>query len=163
MESDFDHDGFYDEREWDKFIEKRSSVNSVMAVRLGGSGDMTAKNVLWRYYKSLPNATSPVLYRNVLYLVKEGGILTALDAATGTVLKQGRITGALEFFYSSPVAADGKIYAASESGHVAVIRAGPDWEILALNDMDDEVFATPAPVDQRLYIRTRSALYCFGN
>ena len=73
--------------------EKRSSVNSVMAVRLGGSGDMTAKNVLWRYYKSLPNATSPVLYRNVLYLVKEGGILTALDAATGTVLKQGRHHG----------------------------------------------------------------------
>src|SRR4029077_8276722 len=105
VESDFDHDGFYDEREWDKFIEKRSSVNSVMAVRLGGRGDMTSKSVLGRYYKSLPNATSPVLYRNVLYLVKEGGILTALDAATGTVLKQGRITGALEFFYSSPVAA----------------------------------------------------------
>ncbi len=162
-ESDFNHDGFYDEREWDKFIEKRSTVNSVMAVRLGGSGDMTAKNILWRYYKSLPNATSPVLYRNVLYMVKEGGILTALDAATGTVLKQGRITGALEFYYSSPVAADGKIYAASESGHVAVIKAGPDWEILAVNDMDDDVIATPAPVDQRLYLRTRSALYCFGN
>jgi outer membrane protein assembly factor BamB len=159
VESDFDHDGFYDEREWDKFIEKRSSVNSVMAVRLGGRGDMTAKNVLWRYYKSLPNATSPVLPNGCTC---EGGrILTALDAATGTVLKQGRITGALEFFYSSPVAADGKIYAASESGHVAVIRAGPDWEILALNDLDDEVFATPAPVDQRLYVRTRSALYCW--
>ena len=73
------------------------------------------------------------------------------------------LTGALEFFYSSPVAADGKIYAGSESGHVAVIKAGPDWEILAVNDMEDEVFATPAPVDQRLYLRTRSALYCFGN
>jgi outer membrane protein assembly factor BamB len=161
-ESDFDHDGFFDEREWDKFVEKRSSINSVMAVRLGGGGDMTATSVLWRYYKSLPNATSPVFYRNVLYLVKEGGIVTALDAATGTVLKQGRITGALDFFYSSPVAADGKIYAASQSGLVAVIQAGKDWEILAVNDMDDEVFATPAPLDQRLYLRTRNALYCFG-
>lgn len=162
-ESDFNHDGFYDEREWNKFIEKKSSVNSVMAVRLGGSGDMTEKNILWRYYKSLPNASSPVVYRNVLYLVKEGGILTALDAATGKVLKQGRLTGALEFFYSSPVAADGKIYVASEAGHVAVIKAGADWEILAMNDMEDEVFATPAPVDQRIYLRTRNALYCFGN
>jgi hypothetical protein len=162
-ESDFDRDGFYNPREWDKFIEKRSSVNSVMAVRLGGSGDMTEKNVLWRYYKSLPNATSPLLYRNVLYLVKEGGILTALDAATGTVLKQGRIRGALDFFYSSPIGADGKIYAASESGQVAVIKAGADWEVLAVNEMDDTVYATPAPVDERLYLRTRGALYCFGN
>ncbi len=162
-ESDLDRDGFYDEREWNKFIEKRSSVNSVMAVRLGGSGDMTAKSILWRYYKSLPNASSPVLYKNVLYLVKEGGILTALDAATGTVLKQGRLTGALEFYYSSPVAADGKIYAASEGGHIAVIKAGADWEILAVNDVEDEVTATPAPLDERLYVRTRSALYCFGN
>jgi len=61
------------------------------------------------------------------------------------------------------VAADGKIYVASEAGHVAVIKAGADWEILAMNDMEDEVFATPAPVDQRIYLRTRNALYCFGN
>ena len=162
-ESDFDHDGFYSEREWEKFQEKRSSLNSVMAVRLGGTGDMTDKSILWRYYKSLPNVPSPLLYQNVLYLLKEGGILTALDAATGKVLKQGRITGALDFYYSSPVAADGKIYTASESGRIAVIKAGADWEVLTLNEMDDDVWATPAPLDGRLYVRTRSSLYCFGN
>lgn len=134
-----------------------------MAVRLGGNGDMTDTNILWRYYKSLPNVPSPLLYRNVLYLMKEGGILTALDAATGAVLKQGRIKGAVDFYYSSPVAADGKIYTASQSGQVAVIKAGSDWEILALNEMDDEVYATPAPLDRRLYLRTKSALYCFGH
>jgi outer membrane protein assembly factor BamB len=134
-----------------------------MAVRLGGGGDMTATNILWRYYKSLPNASSPVVYRGVLYLVKEGGILTALDAETGKVLKQGRIAGAQEFFYASPVAADGKIYAPGEAGHVAVIKAGADWEVLAVNDMDEEVFASIAPLDERLYLRTRGALYCFGN
>jgi len=161
-ESDFNADGFYDQREWEKFQEKRSSLNSVMAVRLGGSGDMTEKSILWRYYKSLPNVPSPVLYRNVLYLMKEGGILTALDAATGALLKQGRIPGALDFYYSSPVAADGKIFTASQSGHIGVIKAGPDWEVLAVNQMDDEVHATPAPIDGRLYLRTKSALYCFG-
>jgi outer membrane protein assembly factor BamB len=94
--------------------------------------------------------------------VKEGGILTALDPASGKVLKQGRLKGALDFYYSSPVGADGKIFTASQDGHVSVIKAGPDWEVLAVNDMDDEVYATPAPVDQRLYLRTKSALYCFG-
>lgn len=161
-ESDFDHDGFYSQREWEMFQGKRSSVNSVMAVRLGGSGDMTDQNILWRYYKSLPNVPSPLLYQNVLYLMKEGGILTALDPETGAVLKQGRLSGALDFYYSSPVGADGKIYTSSQSGQVSVIRAGPEWELLTVNQMDDEVFATPAPVDGRLYLRTKSALYCFG-
>jgi outer membrane protein assembly factor BamB len=161
-EGDFDKSGALDAREWQKYREKRLSVNSVMAVRLGGSGDMTDTNVLWRYYKSLPNVPSPLLYRNVLYLMKEGGILTALDPATGELAKQGRLQGAMDFYYSSPVGADGKLYTASQGGHVTVLRAGRDWEILATNDLDDEVYATPAPVDGRLYIRTRGALYCFG-
>lgn len=161
-ESDLDKDGFWSDWEWEKYRAKRLSVNSVMAVRLGGSGDMTERNVLWRYYKSLPNVPSPLLYQGVLYLMKEGGILTALDPATGAVLKQSRLKGAQDFYYSSPVGADGKIYASDQTGHVAVVRAGREWELLAVNDMDDEVFATPAPVDGRLYLRTRSALYCFG-
>jgi outer membrane protein assembly factor BamB len=161
-ESDLDGDGFMGEREWEKYREKRASVNSVMAIRLGGSGDMTEKNILWKFYKSLPNVPSPLLYQNVLYLMKEGGILTALNPATGSVLKQGRLTGALDFYYSSPVGADGMIFTASQDGHVSVIKAGADWQVLAVNDMDDEVYATPAPVDRRLYLRTRSALYCFA-
>jgi outer membrane protein assembly factor BamB len=161
-DSDLNADGYLEEREWEKYRERRTLVNSVMAIRLGGSGDMTEKSILWRFYKSLPNVPSPLLYRNVLYLMKEGGILTALDPATGSVLKQGRLKGALDFYYSSPVGADGKIFTASEDGHVSVIKAGSDWEVLAVNDMGEQVYATPAPVDQRLYLRTRSALYCFA-
>jgi hypothetical protein len=161
-DSDLNADRFLEEREWEKYRERRTLVNSVMAIRLGGSGDMTEKSILWRHYKSLPNVPSPLLYGNVLYLVKEGGILTALDPATGRVLKQGRLKGALDFYYSSPVGADGKIFTASEDGHVSVIKAGADWEVVAVNDMDDAIHATPAPVDGRLYLRTNSALYCFG-
>ena len=94
--------------------------------------------------------------------MKEGGILTALDPATGSVLKQGRLQGALDFYYSSPVGADGKIFTASEDGHVSVIKAGAEWEVLAVNDMNEPVYATPAPVDQQLFLRTRNTLYCFG-
>jgi outer membrane protein assembly factor BamB len=161
-EADLDRDGFMGERDWEKYREKRASVNSVMAVKLGGKGDMTEANIVWRYYKSLPNAPSPLLYKGVVYLMKEGGILTALDAKTGAVLKQGRLPGALDFYYSSPVGADGKLFAASESCQVSVIKAGADWEVLARNDFDDSCFATPAPVDDRLYLRTGTALYCFG-
>lgn len=161
-ESDFDKDGVWSKREWDLYRGKRAAINSVMAVKLGGRGDMTATNILWRYTKSLPNVPSPLVHDNVVYLMKEGGIFTALDAKTGALLKQGRLQGAMDFYYSSPIAADGKIFTASQAGHVSVIRPGKDWEVLALNDMDDEVYATPAPVDGRLYLRTRNALYCFG-
>ena len=77
---------------------------------------MTDTSILWRYYKSLPNVPSPVVYRNVLYLMKEGGILTALDAASGKLLKQGRLPGAIDYYYASPVAADGKLYLPARTG-----------------------------------------------
>jgi outer membrane protein assembly factor BamB len=161
-EADLDTDGFLGARDWEKYRGKRSSLNSVMAVRLGGSGDMTEKSVVWQHLKALPNVPSPLVYDGVVYLMKEGGILTSLDAATGKVLKQGRLPGALDYYYASPVAGDGKIYVTSQEGHITVLKAGGEWEPLARNDMDDETFATPAPVDGRLYVRTRSALYCFG-
>jgi outer membrane protein assembly factor BamB len=161
-EADLDTDGFLGARDWEQYRGKRASVNSLMAVRLGGTGDVTEKNVLWRHFKSLPNATSPLVYQGIVYLMKEGGILTSLDAATGKVLKQGRIPGALDYYYASPVAGDGKVYVTSQAGHISVLKAGAEWEPLARNDMDDECFATPALLDGTIYVRTRSALYCFA-
>ncbi|HYO80701.1 MAG TPA: PQQ-binding-like beta-propeller repeat protein [Bryobacteraceae bacterium] len=161
-EADLDLDGYLGARDWEKYRGKRASVNSVMAVKLGGDGDMTDKSILWQHYKSLPNVPSPVFYKGVVYLMKEGGILTALDAASGKVVKQGRLPGALDYYYASPVAGDGKLYVTSQEGHISVIRAGADWEVLTRNDMDDETFATPALLDGKVYVRTRSALYCFG-
>ncbi len=101
-------------------------------------------------------------YRDVLYLVKDGGVLTSLDPQTGEVLKQGRLREALGRYWASPVAADGKVYLASETGMVTVLKASGDWEVLATNDLGDEVFATAAIEPGRIYFRTRGALYCFG-
>jgi outer membrane protein assembly factor BamB len=161
-ETDLNNDGFLDERDWRMYRSKRAAQNAINAFKLGGHGDMTEKSLRWQYTKSLPNATSPLLYENVLYMMKEGGILTALDPATGKVLKQGRLPGALGYYYSSPVAADGKLFTISEEGKVTVLKAGADWEILHVNDMDDNCHATPAIVDGRIYLRTHSALYCFA-
>ena len=71
--------------------------------------------MLWRYYKSLPNSATPLLYQGVLYLIKDGGILTTLDPKTGDVFQQGRLRDALEKYWASPVAGDDKIYMTSEA------------------------------------------------
>lgn len=159
---DLDRDGVVGERDWRFYRARRSAQNAVLAFRLGGQGDMTEKSFLWRYQKSLPNVPSPLLYKGVLYLMKEGGVLTALEASTGKVLKQARLQGALGDYFASPVAADDKIFTISHEGKLTVLRPGGDWEVLTTNDLGDECNATPAFADGRLYIRTHSTLYCFG-
>jgi hypothetical protein len=94
--------------------------------------------------------------------MKEGGILTTIDPSDGRVLKQGRLMGALSQYFASPVGADDKVYVVSEAGNAVVLKAGADWEVLAVNNMDDECHATPAIADGRIYLRTHSALYCFA-
>jgi outer membrane protein assembly factor BamB len=98
----------------------------------------------------------------VLHTVNDNGILTAFRPVSGEVLAQGRIRGAIDKFYASPVAADGKIFLVSESGKVAVLKTDGSLVVLALNDLEELCYATPAIADGRIYIRTRSALYCFG-
>jgi outer membrane protein assembly factor BamB len=95
-------------------------------------------------------------------MINDGGILTTLDPATGTVLKQGRLRAAVDQYYASPVAGDGKVFFASRTGIVSVLKAGGEQEVLAVNDLDEEVAATPAIADGRIYLRTAGALYCFG-
>lgn len=160
---DLDRDGFLNEREWTFFRTRRASRNGLLAVKLGGSGDVTDTHVLWRFEKSLPDVPTPLVYRDVVFLFRSGGIATALDARTGQVMKQARLTGALEDYYSSPVGAGDKVYIASEHGKVVVLRAAGDWEILAINEFDSEIYATPAFGDGgEIYIRTRNAIYAIG-
>lgn len=159
---DLDRTDYVENDDWEIWRAKRQSVNSMQAIKLGGRGDMTKSAVKWQYYKTLPNVPSPLLYGDVIYLVKDGGIVTSLDKRTGEVLKQGRLPEALDRYFSSPVAADGKVFLASEPGVVSVLRHGKEWEILAANKMDGECYATPVIMDGKLYIRTSKALYCFG-
>ncbi len=160
---DLDRDNFMNEREWTLFRSRRSSRNSVMAVKLGGSGDVTGTHVLWRYEKSLPDVPAPLVYNDVVFLFRSGGIATTLDARSGKVLKQARLTGALEDYYASPIGVDGKVYIASQHGKVVVLRAAGDWEILAVNDFESDIYATPAISEGKMYIRTLNSLYAIGS
>ena len=160
-DSDLNHDGYIDEREWLFYQARHAAENCLVAIRGGGRGDVTKSHVLWRYRKAIPNTASPLFYEGVIYLVRDG-IFTSLNPETGEVFKQARLTGALGHYWSSPVAADGRIFVVSEDGKVVVLRAAPEWEILAVNSLDEDTFATPAILDGRIYVRTREALYCFA-
>jgi len=101
-----------------------------------------------------------VLERGILWLVKEGGIVTKLDAASGRLLQEERVPGFGNYF-ASPVAGDGKVYFASESGTVSVVEAAPDWRVISSRDFHEKIYATPALDHDRIYLRTEQALYCF--
>ena len=159
---DLDDSGYLEERDWRQFQERRAGESALRAYRLNGEGDLTERNFVWKNSRSLPNVPSPLFYRGVLYTLKEGGILTSLDPKTGEILKQARLEGALGDYYASPIGVDGKIYAVSEEGKAAVIRAGAQWELLRVNNMGGGCYATPAVADGKLYMRTQEALYCFA-
>jgi outer membrane protein assembly factor BamB len=162
VNTDLDENGELSEKEWENLRARRASRNSLMAVRAGGRGDVTSTHVTWQMQKFLPNVPSPLVYQDVMYLIKDGGVLTTLDPATGKILKQGRLAGALDTYYASPIGVDGKVYLVSQQGKVTILKAGAQWEILSSADLEEEAYATPAPVEGRLYVRTRGTLYCFG-
>lgn len=139
------------------------SKNIALAVRPDGRGDVTDTHVVWKATRGLPYVPSPLCYEGRIYLVKNGGLASCLDAATGRMLYQEERLGALGDYYSSPVAAAGKICVASQPGVVVVYRAGDTLEILARNPLDELVIATPAIADGHLYVRTKSQLYAFGS
>ncbi|MGH9968961.1 MAG: PQQ-binding-like beta-propeller repeat protein, partial [Pyrinomonadaceae bacterium] len=159
---DANNDGYIDRPEYDFIRTSSASGHGLTAITFGGQGDLTSTNVVWRVKKLYPSIPAPLLYRSVLYLMKEGGIVTSLDPVSGEVLKTGRTPDALEDYFASPVAADGKVFLLSASGKLTVLKAGAQWEILAVNDLGEECWATPAIAGGSVYIRTRNALHCFS-
>jgi outer membrane protein assembly factor BamB len=159
---DLDKDGHLNPGEWAYYQSARKSQGGLWAFRLGGKGDMTASHALWHYNRSVPQLPSPLLYGGVLYIVNDGGIMTALNPADGTVLAQRRLRDAVDSYYASPIGGHGKVFVVSESGILTMIKADGQLTEVSVNDLDDLAFATPAIADGRLYVRTRNTLYCFG-
>jgi outer membrane protein assembly factor BamB len=135
--------------------------NVVLAVKPGPEGEATETHVAWEYGKLVPFCASPLYYRGYVWTVKDGGIVSCLDAATGAPGKQGRLDATGSYF-ASPVAGDGKVYLASEQGQVTVLSAEAEWEPLHVADFGENIYATPALVDGRIYLRTVGHLYCFA-
>jgi outer membrane protein assembly factor BamB len=161
---DLNNDGFLNAREWGFYRARREANNVTIAVKPGNArGDITATHVVWKHQRMVPEVPSPLLLDGILYTVKTGGILTSMDAATGRILKSARMSGAIDSYYASPIAAAGMLFLFSEQGKAAVVKPGPEWELLQVNDFDDPIYATPALAANRMYLRTASSLYAIGN
>ncbi|MBI3682081.1 MAG: PQQ-binding-like beta-propeller repeat protein [Acidobacteria bacterium] len=163
MDRDYGNgDGFLEANEWDKAMASGKDMGGLIALQLTGRADLTKAGLRWRTLKSVPYLTSGLIADGALFSVRDGGILTAFQPETGEILKQGRLEGALDKYYASPVGGDGKIYFTSENGKIAVVKAQKQWELLAVNDLEEPTYATPALTDGRVFVRTRQTLYCFG-
>lgn len=159
---DRDKDGHISEVEFESMRQVfNTAKNVIVAVKPGGAGDITDSHVVWRHKRLLPYCPSPVLYDGVIFMVKNGGIVSSLDAKTGEPVKQGRVAAKSDY-YSSPVAGDGKVYLLSQRGEATVLTANGAWREVSATKFDEDAYATPALVDGRVYLRTASALYCFG-
>ncbi len=140
--------------------------NMLQAVRLeGADGELTNSSdaVLWTYDRDTPYVPSMLLYGDQLYFLKRlNNILTSLDIETGEVVfNEIRIDGVSDI-WSSPVAADGRVYITSRDGKTVVLEHGPEYKVLATNELDDHFDATPAIVDGEIYMRGLDNLYCIS-
>ena len=162
---DMNKDGKITREEYDILLKFMSEgKNTAFAVKPGGTGDVTDSHMLWKKTKGLPYIASAILYRGQYVMVRDGGIVTALDAKTGDELYMERVA-APGSYYASPVAANGHIYFTSlVGGIVTVLTAGSDKPVVAAKNpkLGERVAATPAIADNTLYVRTDKLLYAFS-
>jgi outer membrane protein assembly factor BamB len=145
---------------FNEIIYAPTRVKPLLALKAGGRGDVTSSHLLWSTVNG-PDVPTPVTDGKYFYIVNDRGIMWCLDAKTGAeVYGQQRIkTGA---YSASPVLADGKVYVTNEDGLTTVVAAGPKFEVLAENPLNDYVLSSPAISDGRIYIRTTGHLYAIG-
>jgi outer membrane protein assembly factor BamB len=163
---DMNKDGKITREEWEGIRRIMSmGKNMAFALKPGGSGDVTKTHLLWKKKKGLPYIATALVYRGQYVMVRDGGLVTAYDARTGKEVYLQQRVAASGRYYASPVAANGHIYLTSlDGGSVTVLKAGTDKpEVVAKNpELGERVAATPAIVDDTLYIRTAKHLYAFA-
>lgn len=137
-----------------------SRVKPLIAIRGGGSGDVTESHRLWSFEKG-PDVPTPVIDGEYFYSFDDRGIVHCLDAKTGKVV-YGPVRIAPGTYSSSPILADGKIYITSEEGQTTVVRAGPKFEVLGQNSIDEFVLSSIAISDGQLFLRGDKHLYVIG-
>jgi len=159
---DVNQDGTLDQKEWDKHaaIFQRAQ-NAILAIKPNASGELSDTAVVWKHSRGVPYVSTPVLAQGIIWMVKEGGIVTRLDAASVELLQEERVPGFGNYF-SSPVAGDSKVYFASEPGTVSIVAAEKQWRLISSRDFHEKIYATPCLKGDRLFLRTEKALYCFG-
>lgn len=160
---DGDKDGFVVAAEWDGAVGFWNQMkNTMVAIRPGGDGDVTKSHVVWRADRNLPEVPSPLYYQGRVYLVKNGGIVSCLDANTGALIYRRRL-GAVGNYFGSPIAGDEKIYAVADTGVVTCFLAGDEFKVLSRNELGEQLIATPAISNGKIFVRSAKHLWSFGS
>jgi outer membrane protein assembly factor BamB len=160
--NDTDKDGFITRKEWDALVGYlKKGRNRLVAVKPGGSGDITESHIAWEKKKGLPYVPCALLYRDRLFLVKDGGLASSYDAATGEAKYEQQRLGLDGSFYASPVAANGHIYLINLAGKAVTLAAGDKLQVAWRADFGERVAASPAIADNTLYVRTDTKLFAF--
>lgn len=166
---DTNKDGQIDAKEWDFVRSYGTGDWGVLSIPLDqNKGRIEPSAIRWRYKRAVPYIPAPLLFDGALYMVRTGGIVTSLNPATGAQIKQGRSgEKAGGEYYASPVGADGKIFVLSEEGKLSVLKSaaagGGAWESVAVNDLGEECFATPAIAGNKIIVRTAKTVYAFAS
>jgi outer membrane protein assembly factor BamB len=135
----------------------------LLALRVGGTGDITESHLLWKYEGSAaPDVPSPVSDGKFLYLVDDRGLVTCLDAKTGALI-WGPESTTEGIVSASPILAEGKLYIVNETGVTSIVSVEPEFKLLATNELDGSyTLASPAVSGSQIFIRTSTHLYCIG-
>jgi outer membrane protein assembly factor BamB len=157
---DKNHDGFWTKEEFIADLTVGQGKPLLVAVRPGGTGDITTSHVNWSLRTGIPEIPSPIFHAGRLYLVRDGGILSCVKAVTGEIIYRERLN-ADEQYCASPVAANGHLYLLSAKGALTVVKLGDMFEIAHQADLKAAVSATPALDPRSLYLRSEDALMAF--
>ena len=137
-----------------------SRERPMLALKAGGRGDVTTSARLWSFDGG-PDVPTPVTDGTYVYVINDRGIIACLDAKTGQphYARQRLRPGT---YSASPVLADGRIYVTNEDGVTSVVTSGPQFKVLAENDLDDYTLSSPAISGGRIFLRTTKHLWAIG-
>ena len=137
---------------------------ALYAIPLDARGDLTdSDKVAWRRNDGAPYVASPLIYDNFLYFTKERrGILSCVDVTTGKDVYSNQRLSGISTLYASLTGAASRVYITGRSGTTLVIKRGPKYEFLAINNLDEGVDASLAIVGKQLFLRGKKHLYCIA-
>lgn len=160
---DRDGDGALTEPEYEEMSELIATTPyGLVAIDLPVVGSREAPQVAWSQQQSVAYIASPAIADGIVFMVRDGGIVSSVDLETGEVIRRARSSRAAGEVFASPVVADGKVFVASLGGELAVLSGNGEWEVLVINEFDEPIYATPVPAPGRLYVRTDTRLMAFA-
>jgi outer membrane protein assembly factor BamB len=159
---DRNRDNFWTKEEFIENMRVGRGKPLLIAITPGGQGDISKTHLKWELNRSIPEIPSPLLYNNHIYMVRNGGLLAAVNATNGKLIYRERLN-APGHFSASPIGANGYIYLSSNRGVITVVKANRQFNISHQYDIKSPIHATPAIDKDSLYIRTENSLLAFRN